>query len=67
MTKFYIRERIVIDSYGNCVRGAFNWRNFKLKGKTLFFDDFKSAMCHLQFLESLSKQYQYKIMSKEER
>ena len=67
MAKYYIRERIIFDSYGNCVRGAFNWKNVKCKGKTLFFNTAEEVQGHRALLNSLSKQFEYKICVKEDK
>ena len=66
MRKFYLKERISFDMYGNCIRGTFRFHNVKdSSNKTLYFDNVDDAFIHKHYLQSLSNQYEYKICTKE--
>lgn len=65
MEKYYIRQRLIFDCFGNCIRGAHHWENVRnSKGKTTFYDDIDDARATKMYLESLSHYYEYKIMTK---
>lgn len=63
--KYYLKERLIFDSFGNVVRGAFPWHNLKSKGKTKYYETAEDAQLDKLYLESLCNQYEYKIMCKE--